>query len=237
MINKVKNILEISKSTMPKLGFKFSDQTQTYAVALWGTIMEYAASLLKLIDEKSTWGIESLLRTMVEAYFDLINLSHIVNYDKRMEMNYYIEANKLEKERHQNPKNEYLSIIDDHSAMDFESQIQKLKEIGIQGKTSIFEKMKLANSENIYRSVYWILSQQGHNNLIALVDRHIITDQNGQPSGIEFFRPKKEQNIIVILDSTAGMLTASMKALESILEIDLKNQIEKAQAILKEIRE
>ncbi len=234
MLNKLITILELSKSTRNKLGYKLNDPTQRYAVAFWGTLQEHANSIIILIKNDSMWGIESILRTMIEAHFDLLNLGFVTDYHKRLEMNSFYQAAKLEKERH-NIQNPYVpTITEEQPEQDFESLKEQLEKEGVNGETKIFEKLKLANAENVYKSVYWSLCQESHNNLVALIKRHYMIDKNGQINGIEFFRKKNNQETII--DTVAGMLTTSMEVIGKILNINLADEIQKATNELEEIR-
>ena len=227
MLSEVNKILDISKSTIPKLKFN-NQQTEIYAVALWGTLIEYSSSTIKLIESGSIWGVDSILRTMLEAHMDLINLSHIEDYHKRLELNSYIEAQRLEDEICQDS-----CFIDKRN--DFTQIIKEYKANGVR-ELRFKEKLALASEENVHKIAYRVLCQQSHNNIQALVARHYKTDENNQLTGIEYFRPKTKDDIDTIIDTTAGMLTTGLKLIQAILDLDLNVEVEAAEKELVGLR-
>ncbi len=230
MLNKLKTLFELPRFTIPKLVCNPKNPTHRYGVAIYATLIEYARSSIVLFEQNSPWGVESILRSMLEAYFDLVNLHNAPDYYKRLEVNSSLQAGRLEKEII-NASNPYVpEVTQEIPKIDFQSLIQA----NGMGETKIYEKMKLANSEDVYRSIYWLLCQESHNNLFVLVERHFETDAEGNVTGIKIFKLRDDQRAII--DAVAGMLTNSMELIGDILAVDLKEEAAEAKKILEEMR-
>lgn len=234
MLNNLIKILELSESLSPRLRYDFNNPTHRYAVSFWGTLIEHASSIVILLKQNSPWGVESILRTMVEAFFDLINLEHVENYYMRLEFNSLRQAERLNKER-QNKDNPFvIPISEQEPSVDFTERLNKYIELGI-SEITIKEKFGLTESgQNIYQTVYWALCQETHNNMSALVRRHFLLNKDNKPIGLKFFN--KDNDAKYLIDSVAGILANSMKTISEILKIDLNKEIADADEILKTIR-
>jgi hypothetical protein len=93
---------------------------------------------------------------------------------------------------------------------ELESQIRKetaelevLRARG-RGPLTVFERFRLANMEEEYRSLYNFLSCDAHSNIRALISRHIrFTEDDFE---IAYYKDEPIESFISILDSTAALL-------------------------------
>jgi hypothetical protein len=221
VLEELTRILVISKSMTPKITHT-DEPSQLCAVALWGTLIEHAMSVIKLIEVNSTWGIDCILRNMLEAHMDLINLGKVEDYFARLQLTSFIEGRKLEEEF-------------DEDTSESDSYIKDLEGKGYK-KLTLNEKLKLASDERVARVAYRVLSMNVHNNMQALISRHFIKDKDGNFERIEYFRPKTDIELDRIIDTTAGMLTTGIEIIAAILEIDLIEEISAAKSELDKLR-
>jgi len=145
-------------------------------VLLYGTMLELMGSACILIREGVAIGVPILLRSAVEANIDFTNLSADRQYGYHMQAAYLREWINILREA-KSGQNPFLKDVaqrpdlGDLLAQD-EKELARLKEEGftpLQQK----EKFKRANLGPVYRSVYNFLCCHSHNNIRALLARHV----------------------------------------------------------------
>ncbi len=183
--------------------------------------------MILLVEADSLEGVESILRSMIEAYCDLKNLADIQNYEKKLEVNVMIYEKKLLDEMDKNKNNEFFPKVDVSNLREQGSlYFEKLKKEGIFKETKIFEKMKLSGNEEVYRSVYYMLCQSSHNS-INLVEKRF-----NDVKSVTSVRRRSQLTI----DTIAGILTHSIRELEKIFTINLKKEFNSCASILNKMR-
>lgn len=145
-------------------------------VALYSSILELTGACILLTDSRLIAGVPILLRAALEAYVDLVNLIRDPRYGYNLELAYLKEWLKLLEEA-KNGKNEYLADIGnapnlDATIVQWREETRKLKENGFKALL-IESKFKSAGMDKEYRSIYNSLCSDAHNNIRALVERHI----------------------------------------------------------------
>lgn len=149
-------------------------------IALYGSILELTGACILLVDRRLITGVPILLRAVLEAYVDLVNLVQNARYGYNLEVAHLKEWLKLLAEA-KIGKNEYLADISKEPNLDstiakWSEEKRKLEAKGYRA-LKIEGKFKLAGMEKEYRSIYNSLCSDAHNNLRALVGRHIEREQ------------------------------------------------------------
>ena len=145
-------------------------------IALYGSIIELTGSSILLVGKRLITGVPVLLRSILEAYVDLYNLSENPTYGYALELSYIKEWLKILQEA-KGGKNEYLADIAaapslDASIADWQRKKQHFEAKGHRS-LKIEQKFQRANMEKEYRSIYNSLCSDAHNNLRSLIDRHV----------------------------------------------------------------
>lgn len=100
-----------------KLQFDKTHVLHRTLIALYGSVLELTSSCILLIDNRLLPGVPVLLRAVLEAYVDLVNLAKAPRYGYAIELNYLSEWRKLLQEAKLG-KNEYLLDISQDPALD-----------------------------------------------------------------------------------------------------------------------
>jgi hypothetical protein len=190
-------------------------------VYLYCSIIEYADSLYKLLQQERIVAAPLLLRSMIEAFIDLKNLCNDQTYGYHLQSGNIKEWLKVTKEA-RTLENPYLDGL--ASADGFEVQISKweeeLQEYSAKGYPALnqFQKFEKADMVNEYRSLYNFLCSYSHNNIRALRDRHIeISEDKTDFKVVMFpdFDAEKADNYIqtatICLNESSRLIHAALK--------------------------
>lgn len=164
-----------------EIKFDGSDSHHRCCMALYGSILELTTSCVILIDKGLLTGAFVLLRSILEAYVDLENLIESKSYLADLEMSFVTEWLRILDEAAAGG-NEYLADIS--KSPDLAATIKKWRakrsELEAQGGCVMTqaEKFKRAGLDREYRSIYNELCSNSHNNLRALLDRHVEEEQD-----------------------------------------------------------
>jgi len=144
-----------------------------FATALYIKIFELTAGCIILIDREVTTGVPILVRGILEAYVDLINLCKDPAYIKSMKVSYFEEWLRILKEAKNNQNSNLCGTFQmkDLSAhIDiFQEELKRLKKEGFK---VLFAKERFNNAGmgKEYSANYNILCCHSHNNLRSLID-------------------------------------------------------------------
>lgn len=145
-------------------------------IALNGSIIELTGAVIMLVDHRLITGVPVLLRSILEAYVDLHNLIDAPTYGYALEHGHIKEWLKLLHEA-KTGRNEYLAAIGEAPDLDARITEWSRRKVALENKghrsLRIEQKFQRAGMEKEYRSIYNSLCSDAHNNLRALVDRHI----------------------------------------------------------------
>lgn len=178
MLTKFKEIYDLALYKLKEVTFDKDHAWHRALVALYCSIVEYSETTIFLIDNNRIVGVPHIIRSLLEAHVDLLNLASDQKYGYFMEANYKYEWLKLLKEaqKRKNPTlvDLYLnpSIDIDKEVKKVESMLQEYKDNGARPLNQ-FQKFEKAGLEGSYRSIYNLLCSESHNNLRALIHRHI----------------------------------------------------------------
>lgn len=176
-------------------------------IALYGSIVELTGCCIILIDRRLITGVPVLLRATLEAYVDLVNLVRNPRYGYFLEFAYLKEWLKILNEAKAG-KNEYLEDISKAPSLDatlkeWHDKKQKLASAGYKAP-SIESKFAWAGLEKEYRSIYNSLCVDAHNNLRALIDRHI--EREPSDFSMVFYKAYAPEDSAVYVGTNAELL-------------------------------
>jgi hypothetical protein len=161
---------------IPHLKFDASHAWHRSMVCLYLAMVEYADVLVVMEKNEKAAGIASIVRSLLEAYVDLYNLSQDANYGYGLEFSYRKEWLRVAAEAERGT-NRYLNGMS--SAAGFLEQIKQWQAdvAASEGKghraLNKEQKFALAGMEEEYRSIYNFLCSESHNNIRALSRKHI----------------------------------------------------------------
>lgn len=190
-----------------ELSFDKEHPLHRNSVALYGSIIELTGSLILLVDKKLLTGVSVLLRSVLEAYVDLHNLLANPSYGYALEISYIKEWLKVLQEA-QAGQNDYLAAI--REAPNLSASIaewqDKKRQLEAKGHRSlkIEQKFQRAGMEKEYRSVYNSLCCDAHNNLRALIDRHIEIGKAGFE--VVFYKAYTSEDSALAVGTNAELL-------------------------------
>ncbi len=231
-----KNIIRV-KNTIKKMKFDDNDSQQLFSISLLCTIFEFTDTCYQLIKNNRYSSIPILLRNLLEANIDLINLVNCEDYSQNMAASYLNGRNKFLKEAVENTDNEYLKGLSgkDDIQIKYNNSLAEQKELKNNGHKALLikEKFMLAKSLDLYNSVYNELCQETHNNISALEGRHY----DRKIKKITIFKMPEEDEMLRYLDSLNGIIVTSCEKITEIISIKDKKELIDAVDELKNLRE
>lgn len=195
-------------------------------IALYGSILELTGSCILLVDKRLITGVPVLLRAVLEAYVDLYNLIENPEYGYSLEVSYLKEWLKILHEAKAG-KNEYLQALTEEPSLDktiaeWQIEKQKLESKGYRS-LKIEQKFQRAKMEKVYRSIYNSLCCDSHNNLRALISRHIEREQ--ADFSIVFYKAYTPENSAVYVGTNAELLVRATQHVHEFLDSTVKDKI------------
>ncbi len=231
-----KIIIEVQNS-IEQIANYAENQINILSISLCSSIFENTVACMSLLENKMYSSIPLLLRSIVEAYIDLVNLSKDKNYYNYIVASYYKEHKRLLKNILDDP-NSNRFFIKSKSMPDLQKKLQDaerdLNQLIAQGYSplNIKEKFEKADMSELYGSVYYLLCQEFHNDPKALESRHI--DMKNRK--VTIFMERSIEEIHPYIDSLAGVLVLSFQSVLKILGLQEGDHFKKALALLNELR-
>jgi len=208
-------------------------------VSLYGTMLELHWSICVLIREGIAIGVPILLRTVVEAYLDFTNLANDRKYGYNLRAAERKEWIKILREA-QKGGNPFLAGIAsapnlNQTLSEWEAELAKLKQDGYTplGQDKKFAK---ANLSKVYKSVYNLLCCYSHNNLRALVSRHVNISPDETDFTVEYDAPVNMDRLLPYVDSLCGIIVSSTETIHRILDTGPGDDVMKLKTKLNELR-
>jgi len=208
-----------------------------HLVLLYGTMIELLGSACILIREGVPMGVPILLRSALEADLDFMILA------KERRYGYHIRAAELhewirilrEAKKRQNPFLSGIAQIPnlEEVLVHWQTELSELKEKGF-GPLKQKQKFHRAELEPVYRSFYNFLCCHSHNNIRALVSRHIDIAADRKDFQVEYYAPVKLDALLPYIDSFCGIIVSSTETIHRILQSDSTDRVD---ALKKELDE
>ncbi len=236
MIKYLENVITLLESTIKNYVFDNTIPQQFFMMTLLCTIYENCTSSMILLKKNMYTAVTVLFRNILEAHIDLINIIQDENYYKDMAVSYLKERNKILKsacDKKENRFIEELKNIEDICKKYQESKDEFDDLINDGAKVlTIIEKFEKAESEDLYLSIYNLLCQETHNNVISLSSRHF----NEDTLGVEIFKKIDESKILPYVDSMMGVLVKSCELISNLLDTEYDKNLNIAKEILEHFR-
>lgn len=209
----LKDINKKALESSTKLHFNKKHPPHLYSVALYGSLIELSSSIIKAIEAGEQITVPILFRSFVEAHADFCNICNYPDYYKHMEASWLFEWIKVFKEAKDtsNPFLKGISELDDlcERIEKDQNELKLLETEGYKG-LSIFHKLEKEGVPDFYKSAYNFLSCQIHNNIRALIDRHIEIAEDD--FSVVYFKQSSPDKFIQYIDGlSGGLLNASIK--------------------------
>lgn len=208
-------------------------------VTLYGSILELAHAIHLQISADSPIGVPILLRSQLEAFVDFTNLAADRKYGYHMDAAHLNEWRKVLKEA-KTSANPYLKDMSefkdlDSALADYERQLAELASKGYRPLKQA-EKFERSGQAQEYRSFYNFLCCHSHNNMRALMDRHVAILAEGTDIEVQFFAPAVLTDLLQYFDSAVGILVAATIGIHEALESPRKADAELLAVQLAELR-
>ncbi|MEO5322843.1 DUF5677 domain-containing protein [Mesorhizobium sp. CC13] len=233
----LKKLHNESMRLLATVKFDKRDQQDRLIMSLYMSMIEQAGSIILLIEKLKEAGVSAIFRSMLEAYVDLKNLANDSGYVGHLNAKYHEQWLKLMKEGHDN-NNAFLAGLKDVPEFEkrMKSEREKLEALKASGRgpLTIFDKFKKAGVENVYRSYYNMLCADAHNDVRALVDRHL--EVNGDDFEVVGYREVTLPDFEPILDSAAGSLMEATDVVHAYSKSGLDEEVKALRAELDAIR-
>ena len=211
-------------------------------ILLYGYVLELTGSACVLIRNNVSIAVPILLRSVVEANLDLVNLYSDRSYGNHLHASELKEWIKVLKEAKQT-ENPFLSHLHACSQVggtlaELESELKELKDKGYPPLRPE-EKFDKAGSQEVYKSVYNKLCCHSHANLRALQSHHLTIASDGGDFSINLYPPVDFDVILPYIDSFCSILVRATEvihdAMRSDASLDIKGLREKLKEHRKEI--
>lgn len=208
-------------------------------VSLYGTMLELHGSICVLIREGIAVGVPILLRTVAEANLDFTNLANDRKYGYHLrtaERKEWIKILHEAKKRN----NHFLTGIAsapnlNQTLSDWEAELAKLKQDGYTPLRQD-EKFAKANLSEVYKSFYNFLCCHSHNNIRALMSRHVNISPDETDFSVEYYSPLDVGRLLPYLDSLCGIIVSSTETIHRILDTGAQEDVQTLREQLEELR-
>ncbi len=203
-----KRIHNISIQLTETVSAKRNDRVAIISLATQGTILELADAALNLISRNSTSAAETILRSMLDAFANLLLLSKNADHLMTLQMDHHKEWLKILKaaSRKDNEFLDSISNIQELPQLILDRQIQ-IKELAKRGAKPLIVEQTFASAgiTELYDGIYRRLSSSVHHGLGEVLRRHLVAGPDGIESLIMFKEPTDTTKYMII-DTISGIL-------------------------------
>jgi hypothetical protein len=208
-----------------------------HAIAFYGSILELTGSCILLIDRKLISGVPILLRAIVEAYVDLLNLIRDPKYGYYLQVSYLKEWLRLLEEAKAGT-NKYLIDVGKQASLDKTIAEKKAEKARLEAKgykaLTIEAKFKRADLEDEYRSIYNSLCSESHRNLRALIRRHVEIEQDD--FSVVFYKSYTLEDSAIYVGTMAEILMRATQDVHSFFKSPTEANVARYRKKLDDLR-
>lgn len=201
------------------LKFDKYHEVQRTLVSLYGTILEQSDSLIQLARLRKLAGTDAILRSLLEAFVDLSALMKDEEYIVNLNAAFHEQWLKL-LENGVGGDNDFLAGFhgNEEAIERLEGHRKSLADCRAAGRPplSTFHRFEKAGMVREYRSIYNILCSESHNNIRALINRHMRAE--GGKLELVVSTAADGSELEVTLDSLVGILLGSSIAMHGRFE-------------------
>jgi hypothetical protein len=186
-------------------------------IAVYLTILQ-SANEAALLLQQPTITTGGILRGILESYADLCALVIAPDYAARMLATFYEEKCKLYRDMLRDPTNIYHADVAQHhdpqvNLDECQKLIDNLKAKGHQPLKN-FQRMEAAGLQQEYRSIYWQLCLESHNNISAIEARHV--EKIGNIIHFDLRRPNQPGELLKYFDTLTSIVIDSTKKIHEL---------------------
>lgn len=234
---------ETAVGLIPRLSFDKKHPWHLHLVGLYCTMTELLRSACILLRLDAGTVVPILLRSLLEAQVDFLNLAEDRGYGYHMRATWLKEWIKLLKEAGSKP-NPFLkgfAQLANRQIMlsEWESELKKLTDQGY-NPLKHWEKFERAHLQDAYASLYNFLCCETHNDIRALTSRHVQIAADGTDFQVQLYTPVDLDDFIADMDAFCGIAIKVTEVIHRVLESaeteaitrlnldlqDLRNQIQ-----------
>jgi uncharacterized protein DUF5677 len=169
--------------------FKFDGNSAYHIsiVSFYGSILELTESCIVLIENNVTIAVPIIIRSILECYLDLKNMTGDINYGYHLRMNFLHESTRF------SSSNKNLLMENSDFKRTHDLQCQEYKELEKNGysRIKVYKKFELADMLHEYNSFYNRLCADSHGDFSALSERHLSNDEKNK---MIIFNKKTDQD-------------------------------------------
>lgn len=197
MLNFLKKVIDKCTGYSRELTFYKENRQHLYLILLYLRVVELTQSCRILMEEKIISAVPILLRTVLETFADLKNLSDDKNYANFMEASNLHEWLRVFKEA-ESGDNPYLKSISHmeyfkQAYTQYEAELQKLKNENY-APLKNFERFRKAKMVDEYYSVYNSICCDSHSNIRSLSGSY--TNITGDDFKVIYYKDPEPNDII-----------------------------------------
>ncbi|RME58190.1 hypothetical protein D6779_07015 [Candidatus Parcubacteria bacterium] len=212
--NKLEKVYQIVSNELSGIGFDKTPQ-HLIIVALCCRILELIHAFLLLMENNGSMAaLPGIVRSLLEAYADLINLKNDERYLAQMELAFHLTRKKIAQfSAGGSTGNPYLVSVSDEVDLEkcikeIEGQISNCKEEGAMAHFTIEQKFRKAGLIDEYQSIYVLLCDHAHNNIRQLERRHI--EIFGNRLTIHLLSETKPEELYGLVDVVGACLVGAL---------------------------
>lgn len=218
--NLLGQLLDCTHRILPTVKFDKENPQHLAAICLYATIFQSIGECYKLLAEP-TVTVPSIMRAVLESYADLCAVTQDRTYPKRMLATLHEEQRKHLEDVIRRPENPFhaqtaLKMDVKQKLLEITTQLDELRQQG-HPPLRITDRFQAAGLTDLYRTIYWQLCLDTHNNIAALESRHIRRTGPDQFE-IDVFADSPAHQLGTFYDSLTGLLADSSRKLYRLLE-------------------
>ncbi|MEX1013992.1 MAG: DUF5677 domain-containing protein [Candidatus Paceibacterota bacterium] len=187
LINKLQEIIDLSTKSISSQENLNNDAKDLYIASFCSSIIQYTDAIISLIESDKLIAIPPILRSILEAYVELLNLCKHEDYIFVLTSNHLRQKIKKFEVTFKEPNNPFLQHTMEYYD-DIGSEIKKLRKqknyldqytssFGVD-ITKIKDRFDLAGIKDAYAGIYSQLCEDTHNEIIRVESRHLAQKEN-----------------------------------------------------------
>lgn len=233
-IKTLHRIIALSRNIVASIEAPASSFVSYLAASFTCTILENSSACFALILNNHYTAVPILIRNIMEAHIDLLNICKDENY--KYILLYIFLNEKIRESEFATKDNPFTTLIYNlpeykEQLCSYEKEFKELKLTVKEKHTRIKYRFKSVD-KNLY-TIYMWLCHRSHNNLDALEERHFNIEENRFELSV--FRNAKESELYIYIDAISGILVKSIMTLFEYLQIE-NNKVNELGSLLEEIR-